>query len=86
MKPRDIFGLVLRLVGLIFLYHGLNSVPLAISAVWPRFPHMVWPNVFPAILTVGWPLLVSYWLIRGASPLMRWAYPVENSPESYVRQ
>jgi hypothetical protein len=79
MKPRDIFGLVLRLVGLIFLYHGLNSVPLAISALWPRFPQTVWSNLIPALLTVGWPLLVAIWLIRGARPLISWAYPSADS-------
>jgi hypothetical protein len=82
MKPRDIFGLVLRLVGLIFLYHSLNSVPLAISALFPRFPHLVWPNVIPALITVGWPLLVAIWLIKGANPLMLWAYPNHQSPEA----
>jgi hypothetical protein len=78
MKPREIFRLTLRLVGLIFLYQSVSAVPMAVGAFCPRFPHFIWSNLFPALIMVGWPLLAAYWLIRGAPPLERWAYPKET--------
>jgi hypothetical protein len=83
MKPRDLFALAVRLIGLVFLYHSLSSVPMAIAAVCPRFPHFIWTNLFAALFTVGWPLLVAYWLLRGAPPILRIAYPdPEAQPSS----
>ena len=79
MKTRDLFGLAIRLIGLAFLYQSLSAVPMAVAAVCPRFPHFVFSNLFAALLMVGWPFLVAYWLIRGAPPLMRLAYPDEKS-------
>jgi hypothetical protein len=75
MKPSSVFSLVVRLLGLIFLYQGLAAVPLAVSAFCPRFPHFIWSNFLPALLMVGWPLVVAFWLVRGAPPLIRLAYP-----------
>jgi len=78
MKPKEIFNLIVRLLGLIFLYQGLAGVPMALATFCPRFPHFIWINFFPALIMVGWPLLAAYWLIRGAPPLSRWAYPEEG--------
>ncbi len=70
MKPKDIFGLAVRLLGLVFLYHGLLALPTTLlQAVGGSF----W-NTIVGILIVGWPLVVAYRLIRGASPLTRIAY------------
>jgi hypothetical protein len=79
MKPRDIFGLAVRLIGLIFLYQGLSGVPMAVAAFCPRFPHFIWTNLFSGIVIVGWPLVVAYWMVRGAPPLMRLAYSAESA-------
>jgi hypothetical protein len=81
MKPREIFKLIVRLVGLMFLYKGLSDVPLAISALCPRFPHIAWGNFIPALIMIGWPVLVAYWLIIGAPPLTRWAYPDDKGAD-----
>jgi hypothetical protein len=81
MKAKDIFGLVVRLIGLAFLYQGLSAVPMAVSAFCPRFPHFVWTNFLPAFIMIVWPLLVSYWMVRGAPPLMRLAYSTEPNPQ-----
>ena len=78
MKAKDIFGLIVRLVGLMFLYQALSAVPVGVAAFCPIFPHFVWRNLIPALILVGWPLLAAYWLLRGAPPLMRWAYPDES--------
>ena len=79
MKPKEIFCLIVRLVGLMFLYQSLAAVPMAVAAFCPRFPHFIWSNFFAALIMVGWPLLAAYWLIRGAPPVQQWAYP---DPES----
>src|SRR5438067_1782720 len=48
MKPKEIFRLIVRLVGLIFLYQSLAAVPMAVAAFCPRFPHFIWTNFLPA--------------------------------------
>ena len=75
MKPKEIFRLIVRLLGLVFLYQGLAAVPMAVAAFCPRFPHFIWSNFIPAVIMVGWPMLAAWWLIRGAHPVERWAYP-----------
>jgi len=68
MKPKDIFILVIRVLGLVFLYHGLSAlVPLLFSAA-------ILPFAVSALMVV-WQLLLAYWLLRGAPLLMRIAYP-----------
>ena len=79
MKTKDIFKLVVQIIGLVFLYQGVAAVPMAIAAFCPAFPHFIFRNLLPACFTVGWPLLAAYWMVRGAPPLMRIAYP--DTPE-----
>ncbi len=67
MKPKDIFSLAIRILGLVFLYHGLSILPMMLSGGFR--------NLLMAIIMIGWPLLVAYWLLRGAPLLMRLAYP-----------
>ena len=70
MKPKEILQLAVRLLGLVFLYHGLSGVPtllpVALSGV---------GNLFLPLFMLGWPLLLAYWLLRGAPLIMRIAYP-----------
>ena len=68
MKPKELFGLAVRLLGLVFLYHGLMSVPTLFVAP---------PSV---ILLVIFLLAVAWWLIGGAALLTERAYP-ENAEE-----
>jgi hypothetical protein len=86
MKPRDIFALSVRLIGLIFLYQGLQAVPAAVANVCLLFPHFIFRNLLPSLWLVGWPLLIAYWFVRGAPRLLRLAYgdesqPAQTSPE-----
>jgi hypothetical protein len=74
MKSKELFGLAVRVIGLAFVYQGLTAVPNALLSCCPAFPHFVWRNVLPSLLIVGWPLLIGYWLLRGAPKLMRLAY------------
>jgi hypothetical protein len=75
MKPKDIFGLIVRLLGLIFVYESAEKVPLAFSAVFPGFRSVSGLGILSALFMVGWPLAVAYWLLRGAPPVSRLAYP-----------
>jgi hypothetical protein len=78
MKSKELFNVAVRMVGLLFLYQGLVTVPTALASICPVFPHFVFRNLVPSLIMVGWPLLIAQWLIRGAPWLMRWAY--RNEP------
>jgi hypothetical protein len=67
MKGKEIFELAVRLLGLVFLYHGLAEFPGIIAAV-TSF------SIIGIIITI-WPLFVAFWLIQGASWLVNIAYP-----------
>jgi hypothetical protein len=90
MKSKDIFQLAVRLLGLVFLYHGLQALPAAFAQIIGSFPYsyghsdsmgveLTQPGSFGGfvmgVVMVGWPLVVSYWLLRGAPFIMRIAYP-----------
>jgi hypothetical protein len=75
MKPKDIFGLIVRLLGLIFLYKSAENVPLAISYIFPLYRSFSGPGILSAFFLVGWPLAVAYWFLRGAPPISTIAYP-----------
>ena len=83
MKAKEIFGLVVRIIGLAFVYQSLSAVPNAITSICPVFPHFFWRNLFPSVLIVGWPLLVGYWLLKGAPKLMRITYGDASSETQF---
>ena len=80
LAARLLFNLIVRVIGLTFLYQGLTAGPNAIASICPVFPHFYWRNLMPSLLIVGWPLVIGYWLLRGAPWLMRAAYPDEPRP------
>ena len=91
MKTKDIFTLAVRLLGLVFLYHALQTVPAAGALFIAAFPHDLGPHVdepmnfgrlFSALFMVGWPLFLAQWLVRGAPLIMRIAYPDERREEN----
>jgi hypothetical protein len=63
MKPKDIFNLAIRLLGLIFVYLGFKAVPLAFV------------DGGRSLLFVACYFAVAWWLIGGAPFLMDRAYP-----------
>ncbi len=71
MKSKDIFSLAVRILGLVFLYHGLSALPTVI----PLLLASNFTNWIAGVLMVAWPLAVAYWLLRGAPLLVRIAYP-----------
>ena len=74
MKPKDIFGLAVRILGLVLLYHLL----LALPAVIPVFSGRM-DTIFFVLVGITAALAVIWWLIGGASLLTNHAYPEESS-------
>ena len=72
MKPRDIFGLAVRLLGLFFLYHGLRAVSPVLDL--EAIENAGKSDLINAILPIVFDLLVAWWLLGGGL-LMRRAYP-----------
>jgi hypothetical protein len=70
MKPRDLFKLAVRILGLIFLYHGLMSVPVLFQGIYSSFR-----NAIGMIIAVGWPLVVAFALLGFADRFTDFFYP-----------
>jgi len=75
MKLKDIFGFLIRLLGLVFLYRTADVVPMAWRLFWTLFDHFYFRVLLECVFSVAWPLAVAIWLLFGAPPIMRWAYP-----------
>lgn len=79
MTPPTLFLLALRLLGLVVLYRAIAIAPdvlIHISNVWFGSP---WVTCLNPLIHLATHTAAALWLIRGASPLARWAYP--NSPD-----
>ena len=81
MKSKDIFILAVRVLGLVFLYHGLSSMPTILPLAFARSIG----NWFISVIMVAWPLVLAYWLVRGAPLLIRIAFS-ETSGHSETDQ
>lgn len=71
MKSKDLFNLAIRILGLVFLYQGLSSLPTVIIATLSNGSG----NFLMFMLMVVWQMLLAYWLLRGAPFIMNIAYP-----------
>jgi hypothetical protein len=70
---REIFGLVLRLLGVYFFYLAAIGVPSIWR--WLLMPGRIsWSVVFDNLFVVAWQGAVAWWLVKGAPPVSRWAY------------
>ena len=80
MKTRDLFLFAVRILGLVFLYHGLSALPTSIfSAFGALFARAPWA-FFSIGFTATWQLALAWWLIGGAPLLMKRAYPSDVPP------
>jgi hypothetical protein len=70
MKPKDLFQLAVRILGLVFLF-------LAVRHLAPIF-HAPGGAYIPIILTTAIYLGAAWWLIGGARSLVQRAYPSES--------
>ena len=71
MKPKDIFGLAVRLLGLLFLYNGLRQLMPMLDVELIKHPDM--DDLVNGLLPVAFNLAVAWWLVSGG--LVRRAYP-----------
>jgi hypothetical protein len=77
IKPKDIFGLAVRILGLVILYHLL----LALPAIVPVFSGRI-DSIFFALVALAAALAVIWWLIGGAPLLTNRAYPEQCSDKA----
>jgi hypothetical protein len=75
MKDRNVFGIVVRTVGLIVVLIALGLIfPALLSLV------MGGPGTLIGLLFYGIPLLlVGLWLLRGARSIVSFAFPQERT-------
>jgi hypothetical protein len=74
MKPREIFHLSIRLLGLFFVAFGCFNAPIA--------SQMIMTNQWAfGLFVLIFPFIVARWLLGGGEPIMRIAYPSENPNE-----
>lgn len=69
LTPRNIFKLAVRIVGLIFLYHGLMFFPEIFAAIYDRAP-----NGIGILLMVAWQLAVAFCLLAFAPKITDFFY------------
>ena len=76
MKPKDIFGLAVRLLGLYFLYLALNAVTQMLNSDIFESPDQsgLVSGLVNGLLPVIFDLIVAAWLISGWL-IIRMAYP-----------
>ena len=75
MKAKDIFGLGVRLLGLVFLYLGLNAVAQALGSDLIEAPDK--SDIINGVLPIIFYLVVAAFLIRGGL-IIKWAYPAKS--------
>lgn len=71
MKPKDILLLAIRLLGLVFLYHGLMILSDLVPVL---FAGNILRGVVPILWMAGWRLCIARWLLGGAPLLMHIAF------------
>jgi hypothetical protein len=77
MKPRDIFGLAVRLLGLFFLYLAMKAFTQLLD--WDLLQNPDKTDLINDVLPLAFDLLVAAWLIHGGL-IIRWAYPESSKP------
>lgn len=86
MKPKSLFELAVKILGLVFVYHGLNSAPNSLGLVWDALKSFYPLPFLVTSLFVAWPFLVAYWLLRGAPLLVNLAFPTTSRNSDTVIQ
>jgi hypothetical protein len=77
MKPKDIFGLAVRLLGLLFLYFGLRAVMPMLDLEIIENPDK--NDIINGLLPVVFNLAIAWWLLGGG--LARRAYPESKASD-----
>jgi hypothetical protein len=72
MKPNELFGVVVRVIGLIGLLYLLREeVNLLFSGMLPMVLALGWGPILESILGI----FISIYFLRGAPALVRFAFP-----------
>lgn len=87
MKPKELFSLSVRILGLVFLYLGLRAIPSALGSICVLLGlagpvgggSAVMVGLLSAVVSVVWPCWLASWLIGGAPLVMRTAFPDEGA-------
>lgn len=58
MKPKDLFHLAVRLLGLLFLYRGLSNLPAIFNGIGMAWLYIIF------CLAAAWWLLTTHWLTK----------------------
>jgi hypothetical protein len=74
---KEIFGLVIRLLGVYFLWAGLAGLNVPALTNVQMIQSDQWTDIVSALLPAAFNLVVAWWLIGGS--LVRRAYPREWS-------
>ena len=77
MKPKDIFGLAVRLLGLLFLYFGLRAVIPMLDLELIENPDK--NDIINGLMPIVFNLAIAWWLLGGG--LARRAYPESKISE-----
>ena len=77
---KDIFSLMVRLLGLVFLYLGLSAMPPLLD--FGAIETAGRSDIITALLPIGFNLAVAWWLLDGRW-LIRRAYPESNSVSAH---
>ena len=77
MKPKDIFGLAVRLLGLLFLYFGLRAVMPMLDLELIENPDK--NDIINGLMPIIFNLAIAWWLLGGG--LARRAYPESKITE-----
>lgn len=83
MKTKKLFGLAVRIMGLFFLYRGINLGPALADGLAKSFGSGEVAGVWETIKT-AWPIFVGLYLVRGAPVLLHWAFPVEKTSTDHA--
>jgi len=81
MKPKDIFGLAVRILGLYFLYLGFYGVTQMLSSDIVESPNE--RDIIYALLPVAFNLVIGWWLLGGGW-LVRRAYPEPSRASDFL--
>jgi hypothetical protein len=74
MKPKEIFSLAVRILGLFFAYLAARNA----ASIW----NGPGDQIIPSLLNAAFFAAVSWWLVGGAPLLMRRAYPEPDGTAS----
>lgn len=75
MNSRDLFQLAVRLLGLVFMYHGVMSLAGFCGVIYATIQAQSIFLLIQGLVVAGLPLAAGYWCVCGAGPLMQVAYP-----------